>query len=164
MYHNPQNRNLITTFEIYLPSQIISLTAYCYINVRRNRRGNQECIIQMHWQHWARKTQDEDKIKEKKNNKQSKIKQTNKNRTKTTEKITNTDPTKNPCWLQVLVMGKQFPPQTPLKYKSSCWFLHKTRYIRVHYVSGYLVDFICYTITRALILGRSSIILCVIYT
>ena len=109
MCHNPQNRNIITTFEIYLPSQIISLTAYCYIHVRRNRRGNQECVIHMHWQHWARKTQDEDKIKEKKTkklkNKKNKNKNKNKTKTKTTEKITNTDPTTNPWWLQVLVKG-----------------------------------------------------------
>ena len=31
------------------------------INVRENRRGNQEWTIQRHWQHWVHKTQDEDK-------------------------------------------------------------------------------------------------------
>ena len=28
------------------------------INVREKRRGNQECTIQRHWQHCAHKTQD----------------------------------------------------------------------------------------------------------
>ena len=31
------------------------------INVRENRRGNQEWTIQRNWQHWVHKTQDEDK-------------------------------------------------------------------------------------------------------
>ena len=31
------------------------------INVRENRRRNQEWTIQNHWQHWVHKTQDEDK-------------------------------------------------------------------------------------------------------
>ena len=31
------------------------------INVRENRRGNQEWTIQRHWQHWVHKSQDEDK-------------------------------------------------------------------------------------------------------
>ena len=31
------------------------------INVRENRRDNQEWTIQRHWQHWVYKTQDEDK-------------------------------------------------------------------------------------------------------
>jgi len=31
------------------------------INVRENRRGSQEWTIQRNWQHWAHKTQDEDK-------------------------------------------------------------------------------------------------------
>jgi hypothetical protein len=31
------------------------------INVRENRRGNQEWTIQRHWQHWVYKTQDKDK-------------------------------------------------------------------------------------------------------
>ena len=31
------------------------------INVRENRRGNQEWTIQRTWQHWVHKTQDEDK-------------------------------------------------------------------------------------------------------
>jgi len=32
-----------------------------YINVRENRRGNQEWTIQRHWQHWVHKKQDVDK-------------------------------------------------------------------------------------------------------
>ena len=36
-----------------------------YINVRENRRGNQEWTIQRHWQHWVCKAQDEDKEKQK---------------------------------------------------------------------------------------------------
>ena len=32
-------------------------------NIRENRRGNQYWRIQRHWQHWIRKTQDEDKQK-----------------------------------------------------------------------------------------------------
>jgi len=31
------------------------------INVKENRRGNQEWTIQRNWQHWVYKTQDEDK-------------------------------------------------------------------------------------------------------
>jgi hypothetical protein len=31
------------------------------INVRENRRGNQEWTIQRNWKHWGHKTQDEDK-------------------------------------------------------------------------------------------------------
>jgi cyanate permease len=31
------------------------------INVRENRRGNQEWTIQRHWQHWVHKTQVKDK-------------------------------------------------------------------------------------------------------
>ena len=31
------------------------------INIRENRRDNQEWTIQIHWQHWVHKTQDEDK-------------------------------------------------------------------------------------------------------
>ena len=31
------------------------------INVRENRRGNQEQTIQRNWQHWVHKTQDEGK-------------------------------------------------------------------------------------------------------
>jgi pantothenate kinase len=31
------------------------------VNVRENRRGNQEWIIQRHWQNGTQKTQDEDK-------------------------------------------------------------------------------------------------------
>jgi hypothetical protein len=31
------------------------------INVRENRRGNQEWTIQRHWQHCVQRTQDEDK-------------------------------------------------------------------------------------------------------
>jgi len=31
------------------------------INVRENRKGNQEWTIQRNWHHWVHKTQDEDK-------------------------------------------------------------------------------------------------------
>ena len=31
------------------------------VKVRENRRDNQECTIQKHWQHWVHKTQSEDK-------------------------------------------------------------------------------------------------------
>ena len=31
------------------------------INVRENRKGNQEWTNQKHWQHWVHKTQDEGK-------------------------------------------------------------------------------------------------------
>jgi hypothetical protein len=36
-------------------------------NVRDNRTGNQELTIQIYWQHWVRKTQDEDKQNKKHN-------------------------------------------------------------------------------------------------
>jgi len=32
-----------------------------YINVKENRRGNQEWKIQRNWQHWVHKTQNDDK-------------------------------------------------------------------------------------------------------
>ena len=31
------------------------------LNIRENRRGNQEWTIQRHWQYWVHKTRDEDK-------------------------------------------------------------------------------------------------------
>ena len=34
------------------------------INVRGNRRDNQEWTIQRNWQHWVHKTQDKDKTKQ----------------------------------------------------------------------------------------------------
>jgi len=34
-----------------------------YINVKENRRGNQEWKIQRNWQHWVHKTQNDDKHK-----------------------------------------------------------------------------------------------------
>ena len=37
------------------------------INVRENRRGNQEWTIQRHWQHWINKTQGEGKHSETQN-------------------------------------------------------------------------------------------------
>ena len=45
------------------------------MNVRETRRNNHKWTIQGHWQHWAHKTQDEDK--------------------QNTTQISNTDPTKN---------------------------------------------------------------------
>jgi hypothetical protein len=39
------------------------------INVRENRRENQECTIQRHWQLWMHKTQNEDKQNKKKHRK-----------------------------------------------------------------------------------------------
>jgi len=35
----------------------------CQINVRENRRGNQECTIQRYWEHWSHKSQNDDKEK-----------------------------------------------------------------------------------------------------
>jgi len=37
------------------------------INVKENRRGNQEWTIQRHWQHWIHKIHDEDKQNKKHN-------------------------------------------------------------------------------------------------
>ena len=37
------------------------------MNVRKNQRGNHEWTIQRNWQHWAHKTQDEDKQNKKHN-------------------------------------------------------------------------------------------------
>jgi hypothetical protein len=56
------------------------------INVNENRRGNQEWTIQIHWQHWKYKTQDEDK----------------QNTTQKTKKMSNTDPTKSRGLVHVL--------------------------------------------------------------
>jgi len=52
------------------------------INVRENRRGNQECTIQRHWQHFAHKIQD----KEKQNTKTQKLKKLKKRATRTHQK------------------------------------------------------------------------------
>ena len=62
------------------------------MNVRENRRCNQEWTIQRHWQHWAHKTQDEDK------------------QTQKTKKIKNMDLTKYRWWTLFLPNGKQYPP------------------------------------------------------
>ena len=51
------------------------------INVKENRKVNQEYTIQRHWQHWVHKTQDEDKY--------------NKNTTQEANATSNTDPIKN---------------------------------------------------------------------
>ena len=42
------------------------------INVRENRRGNQEWKIQRNWQHWVHKTQDEDKQQQQKTTQKTK--------------------------------------------------------------------------------------------
>jgi hypothetical protein len=47
------------------------------INIRENRRGNQEWTIQRNWQHWVHKIRDEDKQ--------------NKNTTQKNKKMNNTD-------------------------------------------------------------------------
>jgi hypothetical protein len=52
------------------------------INVRENRRSNQEWTTHSHWQHWTHKTQDEDKKK-------------HKYITQKVKRMTNTDPTTN---------------------------------------------------------------------
>jgi len=52
-----------------------------YINVRENRRGNQEWTIQRNWQHCVNKTQNEDKQ--------------NKNTIQKTKKMSNTNHTTN---------------------------------------------------------------------
>ena len=64
------------------------------INVKENRRGNQEWTIQIHWQHWIYKTQDEDK----------------QNTTQKAKKRSNTDPTKSRGLVHVLVKVTQFMP------------------------------------------------------
>jgi len=48
------------SFKIMDINKTKTLAVY-YINVRENRRSNQEWTIQRHWQHWAYKTQYEDK-------------------------------------------------------------------------------------------------------
>ena len=40
---------------------MINIYIFLYINVRENRRDNQERSIQRNLQHWAHKTQDENK-------------------------------------------------------------------------------------------------------
>jgi len=42
---------------------LIITTSMRLINVKEDRRGNQEWTIQRHWQHWAHKAQNEDKKK-----------------------------------------------------------------------------------------------------
>jgi len=49
---NNRYRNLLTK---------MNLSNRYKINVRENQRGNQEWAIQRYWQHWAHRTQDEDK-------------------------------------------------------------------------------------------------------
>ena len=89
-------------------SLLIVPVSYCQtgkINVRENRRGNQELTMQRHWQHRDRshKTQDEDK------------------QLKTTQKIktlSNTNPTNN-VWKNTCVReGKPVSAsnKTPYKY------------------------------------------------
>jgi len=60
---------MITTCGLY-PWLFVSICNYgclfeasvlCLINVRKNRRGNQERTTQRHCQYWANKTQDESK-------------------------------------------------------------------------------------------------------
>ena len=36
-------------------------TLATWVNIRENRRDNQELTIQKHWQQWTHKTKDEDK-------------------------------------------------------------------------------------------------------
>ena len=69
-----------------------------FINVRENRKGNHEWTIQIHWQHCAHKTQDEDK-----HNKQH-------NTTQKTNMMGKTNPTKKRGRMQMLAKGRQFLP------------------------------------------------------
>ena len=72
-----------------------------YVNVRENRRGNQEWTIQRNWQHWVHKTQEVDN-------------QTKNNKTQHREKkqwATRTPPkSARGGWTQKPVKGKQFLP------------------------------------------------------
>ena len=51
---------MLDTIYLYTIKKIIDFIVV-QIDVRKNRRGNQEWTIQRHWQHWAHKTQNEDK-------------------------------------------------------------------------------------------------------
>ena len=58
--------NILFEFDIFVLSRLFDMSNTLYyktlrINVRENRRGNQQWTIQRNWQHWVHKTQDEDK-------------------------------------------------------------------------------------------------------
>jgi hypothetical protein len=58
--------NILFEFDICVLSRLFDMSSPLYyktlrINVRENRRGNQQWTIQRNWQHWIHKTQDEDK-------------------------------------------------------------------------------------------------------
>ena len=57
--------NILFEFDIFVLSRLFDMSSTLYyktlrINVRENRRGNQQYTIQRNWQHWVHKTQDED--------------------------------------------------------------------------------------------------------
>ena len=56
--------NILLELDIFVVSRVFDMSkSICYktlrINVRENRRGNQQWEIQRKWQHWVHKTQDE---------------------------------------------------------------------------------------------------------
>jgi len=59
--------NILFEFDIFVLSRLFDMSNTLYyktlrINIRENRRGNQQWTIQRNWQHWVHKTQDEDKL------------------------------------------------------------------------------------------------------
>jgi hypothetical protein len=75
-----------------------------YIDVRENRKGNQQWIIQRHWQHWTHTTQDKDK--------QSK------------KRLAPRTPSTNRGWTQMLSKGQQFP--LLIRHTPCCSYLQST--------------------------------------
>ena len=58
--------NVLCELDIFVASRVFDMSNTLYyktlrINVRENRRGNQQWTIQSNWQHWVHQTQDEDK-------------------------------------------------------------------------------------------------------
>ena len=60
--------NVLFELDIFVASRVFDMSNTLYyktlrINVKENRRGNQQWTLQSNWQHWLRKTQDEDKTR-----------------------------------------------------------------------------------------------------
>jgi hypothetical protein len=78
-----------------MPGEKGERRVYKVIHVRENRRSIHKWTDQRYWQHWANKTEDEDKQNTKRKHK---------------KKMSYTDLTNKPGWSQVLVKSRQFLP------------------------------------------------------
>jgi len=64
----------IIRIQLYSYILITKLNPSNWINIRENRKGNQEWTIQRHWQEWVHKTHDEDKQNKKIQHRKEKLK------------------------------------------------------------------------------------------